>query len=299
MEWLNYHHLHYFWTVAREGSVSRAGKLLYVTQPTVSAQLRALESALGEKLFVKAGRGLVLSDVGQVVYRYADEIFSLGKELIDTVRGHPAGRPRKLVVGVADVLPKLVVHRLLEPALRMPEPIQIVCHEETPENLLAELSIRGLDVVLSDAPVPPDVRIRAFSHLLGESSVSVFGPAARAIAYRRSFPRSLDGAPFLLPTANTALRRSIDQWFDAHGIRPLVRGEFEDSALLEVFGREGCGLFAAPTILDAQVRRRYGVRMLGRIPSIRMRFYAISIEKKLKHPAVVAITATARRELFA
>ena len=189
MEWLNYHHLHYFWTVAREGSVSRAGKLLYVTQPTVSAQLRALESALGEKLFVKAGRGLVLSDVGQVVYRYADEIFSLGKELIDTVRGHPAGRPRKLVVGVADVLPKLVVYRLLEPALRMPEPIQIVCHEEKPENLLAELSIRGLDAVLSDAPVPPDVRIRAFSHLLGESSVSVFGPASLStIPHRRTGP---------------------------------------------------------------------------------------------------------------
>jgi LysR family transcriptional activator of nhaA len=299
MDWLNYHHLYYFWAVVREGGVSRASEKLFLTQPTISAQLRDLEASLGEKLFSRVGRRLVLTEAGQLAYRYADEIFSVGKEMIEALRGRPTGRPRRLVVGVADILPKLVVYRILEPALHLPEPVQVVCHEEKPESLLAELSIRGLDIVLSDSPVPPEVKVRAFHHLLGESDVSVFGTPQLAKRYRRSFPRSLDGAPFLLPTGNTALRRSLDSWFDAEGISPLIRGEFEDLALLQTFGQEGVGLFVAPTVVEPQVRSRYRVSLLGRIESVRLRFYVISIEKRLQHPAVVAITNAARMKMFA
>ena len=204
----------------------------------------------------------------------------------------------RFVVGVADVLPKLIAHRLLEPALHLAEPIRVVCREDKPERLLAELAVYGLDLVLADAPIAPTVKIRAFNHLLGECWVTVFGTAQGAAAYRRGFPRSLDGAPFLLPTDNTTLRRSLDQWFDAEGIRPLVVGEFEDSALLKVFGQTGAGLFAAPSVIEAEVRRQYGVQIIGRVETVRERFYAISVERKLKHPAVVAISEAARQKLF-
>ena len=298
MNWLNYHHLLYFWTVAREGSIARACTLLHLTQPTISGQLRSLEKALGAKLFDRVGRNLVLSETGRVVYRYANEIFSLGRELQDTLKGRPAGRPLRLVIGVADTLPKIIVHRLIEPALHLPEPVQLVCDEGKPEHLLAQLALNNLDLVLADAPVNPAIKVRAFSHLLGECGVSFFGTAKLVAAHRRGFPRSLDGAPILLPAENTALRRSLEQWFDAEGIRPLVRGEFADSALLKVFGKTGTGLFAAPTAVEEEVMRQYRVRLLGRVESIRERFYAISVERKVKHPAVVAITDAAREKLF-
>ena len=298
MEWLNYHHLLYFWTVARLGSVARATEELYLSQPTISAQIRVLEESLGEKLFTRTGRNLMLTEAGRVVFRYADEIFSLGRELRGAVKGRSPGRPVRFVVGVADVLPKLIAYRLLEPALHLAEPIRVVCREDKPERLLAELSVYGLDLVLADAPIAPTVKIRAFNHLLGECSVTVFGTAQVAAASRRGFPRSLDGAPFLLPTDNTTLRRSLDQWFDAEGIHPLVVGEFEDSALLQVFGQTGAGLFAAPSVIEAEVRRQYGVHVVGRVETVRERFYAISVERKLKHPAVVAISEAARQKLF-
>lgn len=298
MDWLNYHHLLYFWTVAREGSIARACDKLLLAQPTISGQLRALERSLGDKLFTRSGRGLVLTETGRVVYRYADEIFTLGRELTDTLRGRPTGRPLRLVVGVADVLPKLISYRLLEPALHLPEPVQIICREGKPERLLAELSVHGLDIVLCDAPVSPTVKVRAFHHLLGECGVSVMGTATLARSLRRGFPRSLDGAPFLLPTDNTTLRRSLEQWFGAHGIRPAVRAEFEDSALLKVFGQAGIGLFVVPTVVEDEVSKQYGARLVGRLPEVRERFYAISVERKLKHPAVVAISDSARQQLF-
>ena len=298
MEWLNYHHLLYFWVVAREGSISGATQVLQLAQPTISVQLRALEKSLSEKLFTRVGRNLVLTDVGQVVFRYADDIFSLGRELQDTLKGRPTGLPMRLMVGVADAVPKLIAYRLLAPALQLPEPIRIICREDKPERLLTELATHALDVVLSDAPVGPLVKVRAFNHLLGECGVTIFAPPSLAPRYRRGFPRSLTGAPFLLPTDSTPLRRALEQWFEVTKIRPLVVGEFDDSALLKAFGQAGVGLFAAPSAIETEIRHQYHVRVVGRVESIQERFYAISAERKLKHPAVVAISEAARENLF-
>lgn len=298
MEWLNYHHLFYFWMAAREGSIAEASKQLLLAQPTITGQIRALKNALGEKLFTRSGRGLVLTEVGRLVYRYANEIFPLGRELTNVLKGRPAGRPLRLAVGVSDVLPKLVAYRLLEPALTLPEPVQIVCYEDRSDRLLAELSTFAFDLLLTDAPVGSSVRVRAFSHLLGTCGVSFFGTSSLAVKYRKKFPASLDGAPFLLPVENTTMRRSLEQWFEAQRIRPRVVGEFQDSALLKVFAQAGAGLFAAATVVEKEIRRQYGVVVLGRTDSIVERFYAISVERKLKHAAVVAIVEAARDQLF-
>jgi LysR family transcriptional activator of nhaA len=299
MEWINYHHLLYFWTVAREGGLVAAGKVLHLSHPTLSTQIRALENQLGEKLFVRAGRKLTLTEVGRVVYRYADEIFSLGREMVDTVKGRAGGQPLRLVVGIANVVPKLVVRRLLEPALALAEPVRLVCYEDSYEKLLGDLALHTLDVVISDAPVPPGSSIRAFNHLLGETSVSFFGTRALASQYRRGYPKSLEGAPMLLPLEELSLRRSLNQWFDRMAIKPRVVAEFEDSALLKVFGADGAGIFPAPSVMEAEVQRQYGVSVIGRAPEVRERFYAISVERKLKNPAVVAISQAARHQLFA
>jgi LysR family transcriptional activator of nhaA len=298
MEWLNYHHLLYFWIVAREGSVTRAAAELRLGQPTISAQIRTLEESLGEKLFTRVGRNLALTDVGRLVFRFADEIFSLGRELLDTLKDRPTGRPLRFSVGIADVVPKLIAYRLLQPAFDVGEPVRVICREDKPDRLLAELAVYGLDLVLADAPLGSTVKVRAFNHLLGECGLTFFGTRRLARAYRRGFPRSLAGAPLLLPTDNTALRRSLEQWFDAEGIRPLVIGEFEDSALLNVFGRAGLGIFPAPSAIEKATRQQYGVEPIGRIDAVQARFYAISVERRLKHPAVVAIVEAARRRVF-
>ena len=298
MEWLNYHHLLYFWAVAREGSVTGASAYLHLAQSTISGQIRALEDALGEKLFIRVGRNLMLSEVGQVVFRYADEIFALGRELMDTLHGRPTGRPLRLVVGVVDVLPKLIAYRLLEPALRLPVPVHIVCHEGKQEHLLAELAVYNLDVVLSDAPSGPLVKIQAFHHLLGDSGVTFFGTPQLAAAYCPGFPGSLEGAPCLLPTDNTMLRHALDHWFEAEGVRPLVVGEYEDSALLKVFGQAGIGIFAMPSVIEAEIQRQYDVQVIGRVEAVRERFYAISVERQLRHPAVIAMSETVGQEFF-
>ena len=298
MAWLNYHHLLYFWTVARTGSVTRAAEELHLTQPAISAQLRTLERALGERLFARSGRHLVLTEVGQLAFRYADEIFRTGRELQEALAGRPSGRPVRFTVGVADAMPKLLTVRLLEPALALAEPLHLVLREDEPNRLLADLAVHAVDLVLSDAPVPPSVKVRAYSHLLGSCGVTIFGTAALAKAHRRRFPASLDDAPFLLPTENTVLRRSLEEWFVAQGIRPHVVAEIEDSAVLKVFGGTGRGLFAAPAVLEAEVRRQYGVNVVGRIDAIAERFYAISAERRISHPAVLAITRAARRDIF-
>ncbi len=298
MHQLNYHHLLYFWTVAREGSISRACEQLYVSQPTISSQLRKLEKSVGDKLFKRVGRNLILTETGQLVLRYADEIFSLGQELTDVLQGRPTGSPLRFLVGVADVLPKLIAYRLLKPALHLPEPVQLTCDEGKLDDLLLELASHRLDLVLSDSPIGSTVNVKAYSHLLGECSVSVFGEAKLARKLRRGFPMSLDGAPFLLPLASTALRRSLDFWFESQNIRPQVVAEFEDNALLKVFAQEGVGLFVGPSAIEEEICRQYRVRPIGELPEVQERYYAISIERKLKHPAVVAIFNTAREELF-
>ncbi len=298
MEWLNYHHLLYFWTVVRAGTITKACEELRLAPPTISAQLKSLENQLGEKLLTRSGRVLVPTDVGRMVYRYAGEIFSLGREMMDAVKQRPTGRPLRLVIGVDDVLPKEIAHRLIEPALRLAEPVQVVCREAGLERLVAELAIHELDVVLSDAPITPSLNVRAYSHHLGDCGVSFVGTPELARRYRRGFPKSLNGAPVLLPTNDTAIRRDLDQWLDAHEVRPVLAGEFEDFALLRVFGQAGTGVFPVPSILEHQFRKDYGIRRIGGVRNVRGHFYAISGERKLQHPAVVAIREAARQELF-
>jgi LysR family transcriptional regulator, transcriptional activator of nhaA len=297
MDWLNYHHLLYFWTVVREGGVSKASRALQLAQPTVSGQLRALEKSLGEKLFQRQGRSLVLTEVGQLVYRYADEIFHLGRELQDTLKGRPVARPRRLLVGVSDSLEKRVAHRLIEPALHSGEPVRVVVHEARPERLVPELAVHALDVVLADAPAPSPVR--AYSHLLGECGVALFAVPALARKLAPGFPRSLNDAPLLTAAEGATLQRSLAHWFESRAIRPRVVGEFQDSALMEAFGEAGAGVFPAPEAVEAEVRNAYGVERVGKLEGLRERYYAITVERKLRHPAVLVLTESARSELFA
>jgi len=298
MDWLNYHHLHYFWVVAREGTIARACDQLHLTQPSISKQLRQLEHSIGEKLFKRGGRNLVLTETGQEVFRYAEEIFSLGQELTETLKGKPTRRPLRLSVGVADVLPKLLTYQLLEPALHLPEPVQLHCDESGLVELLTELARHRLDLVLSDSPMGPEVNVRAYNHLLGECGVSILGSSSLARKYRRGFPQSLNNAPFLLPTQKSMLRRSLDQWFDAQSIRPELRGEFDDSALLKVFGQAGMGLFPVPSAVAKETCRQYHAQLVGRLDAVRERYYAISVERRLRHPAIKAITEAAHGTLF-
>jgi LysR family transcriptional activator of nhaA len=299
MDWVNYHHLHYFWVVAREGGLVPAGKLLRLSHPTLSTQIHTLEAQLGEKLFTKVGRKLVLTETGRVVFRYADEIFNLGRQMLDTLRGASTSRHLELDVGVTDVVPKLIVRRLLQPALTLAEPVRLVCYEQSFERLLADLALHSLDIVIADTPVPPGSSVRAFNHLLGETGVTFFGTKELVKAHKRGFPASLTGAPLLLPLENLALRRSLNQWFARHQLKPRIVAEFEDSALLQVFGGDGLGIFPAPTVVEDEVVSQYGVQVLGRVEEVRERFYAISVERRLKHPAVVAISDAAKHELFA
>lgn len=298
MDWLNYHHLLYFWVVAREGSIVRAAAQLHLAQPTVSAQISRLEQSLGAKLFQRIGRNLQLTDTGRVVYRYAEEIFTLGRELSDVVKGRPTGQPLRFTVGVPDSLPKLIVLRLLKPALALPEPIRLVCKEGKFDELVAELATHELDLVLSDAPLSPSVRVKAFSHILGHCGVAFFAAPQLARQLRRKFPQSLAGAPLLLPGEATTLRRLLDQWLDERGIRPTIAGEFQDSALLKVFGQEGLGAFPAPAAIVDEIERQYRVRHVGTLDDLHERYFAVSVERRLKHPAVVAISSAAREQLF-
>lgn len=295
-EWLNYHHLLYFWVVAREGGIAKASRQLLVAEPTISGQVKELERFLGERLFVRSGRALVLTEMGKVVYDYAGEIFSLGRQMLDTVRQRPSDRPLRLSVGVTDGMPKLVARRLLEPALRGPHRVELTCREDALDDLLVDLSTYRLDLVLSDAPAGGGVRVMSFSHLLGECGVTFFATAPVARKLSRRFPSSLGGTDLLLPTENTALRRALDQWFEARGIRARVAASVEDSALLKTFGQAGIGVFPAPTAVEAEVCRQYDVKVVGRTEEVRERFYAVTVDRKLKHPAVIAISHAAREQ---
>lgn len=293
MEWINYHHLLYFWLVSREGSLARASAELRLAQSTVSKQIHQFESMLGHSLFAKKGRRLVLTESGRVVYRYADEIFSLGREMLDTLGDRPVGKPLRITVGVADVVPKLVAEHVLAPALSLSGPVRLICREDRPDRLLADLAMHELDVILTDAPASPHVKIRAFNHLLGSSEVGFFGRAMLASRYRRNFPASLNGAPMLLPTENTVLRRSLEYWFEAHNIRPVVVAEFEDSALLKAFGYRGIGLFPAPVVITKEIEAQYKARFVGNASGVREYLYAVTVERRIKNPAVAAFCHSA------
>ncbi len=299
MRHLNYNHLQYFWSVAREGSIAKASEALHLTPQTISGQLKLLDEAVGQPLFNRVGRRLVLSDMGRTVLEYADEIFSVGAELANVVRGNQMSGPPILSLGVVNSMPKLIAERIVAPTLITEQPIRLRCHESSLEQLLSELSMHKLDLVLSDQPVPDGIGIKAYNHRLGESGMSFFSQTKTARRYRAGFPESLNDAPLLLPSKHSALRRRLDDWFENHELSPRVAGEFDDSALLKAFGEAGAGIFAAPTVIEKEVSRMYRMSVIGRTDEIKERFYAISSERRLKHPSVVLITNTARSELFA
>ncbi len=298
MEWLNYHHLHYFWMTAREGGVSRASEKLHLSQPTISAQIKQLEHVLGVRLFHRHGRSLALTDTGRMVYQYAEEIFGVGRELLAAVKTGQPGRALPLTVGVSNAVPKLVACRLLRPLMHAPSPVRLVCREENTEQLLTHLATHALDVVLADTPAPPHVRVKVFNHALGESDTGFFATAALAARLKRQFPKSLHEAPMVVSTVNTALRRDLDEWFDAIGVRPAIVGEFEDPALMKVFGAESGSVFPAPFAIAKDVCRVYAVKLVGRTDAVKERYYAISAERRLTHPGVLAITSAARDGLL-
>ena len=298
MEWLNYHHLLYFWSVAKHGTVAKACEELRLSQPTISAQIRVLEDTLGEKLFMRSGRYLVLTEMGRVVFNYAEDIFSLGQDLMNTVKGRGSGKPVRLVVGIADAVPKLFAAQLLKFAFKLSRAIRVVCWDGKLDHLLADLAIHKLDLVISDTPAPPSVKVQAYNHSMGASGVTLFATAKLGVRYRRNFPRSLEGAPFLLPTSSAMLRRGLEDWFLKNDLHPTIIGEFEDSATLKAFGREGYGIFPGPTVLEKEIRRQYQVEVLGRIDTVKQQFFAITVERRLKHPIVIAIFESARQDLL-
>jgi LysR family transcriptional regulator, transcriptional activator of nhaA len=301
MSFLNYHHLMYFWTVAREGGVARAAEKLHLSSPTISAQIHELEDVLGDKLFERRGRTLVLTEMGQIVYKYAEDIFTLGRELVEAVKLGPDARPRKLTVGITDGMPKIVSLMLLEPALALEPAISLVETEGKVDELLANLATFKLDLVLSETPLGAGgggAQIRAYNQLLGESGTTFFGSKALHAKYARDFPKSLDGAPVYLPTRDSSIRRGLDQYFDQHDLHPRVLGEFEDSAMLNTFGAAGRAMFPVPSLVEEALATMYNVKAVGSLDTVRARFYAISPERRLKHPGVAAICSAARKELF-
>jgi LysR family transcriptional activator of nhaA len=299
MEWLNYHHLQYFWMVAKHGSITRASEELRLAHPTISGQIHRLEEVLGEKLFARSGRNLVLTDSGRIAFRYADEIFALGQEFQDTLKGRSTGQPLRLVVGVSDVIAKSMVHRMLEPAFHLRDKVRLICREaRSADAFMGELAVHAIDVVLADAPAGPGTPVRTFSHPLGDCGTSFFAAPQLAKSYRTGFPNSLDGVPVLLPSSDSTFRRALDEWFQARDIRPEISAELDDLALASVLGEKGLGVFAAPDVLDRELRQRYALQLVGRAKDIRQRFFAISVERKIKNPAVAAICEVARKKIF-
>lgn len=295
---INHKHLHYFWVVAKQGGIARASERLHLTPQTISGQLSLLEEQLGEALFSRVGRNLQMTETGRLVLSYAEEIFSLSGELEEMVRNLPGGRRLMFKVGVADVVPKSIAYRLLAPALKLPEPVRIVCREGDLDSLLAELAVHRVDLVIADGPIPAHVNVRGFNHPLGDCGITFFAAPKLASRLRKNFPHSLSGEPVLIPGEMTVLRNRLLQWFDGLRLHPRIVGEFDDSALMKAFGRAGTGVFIAPTPIAAEVEQQYGVVAIGQTDEIRDHFYAISVERKISHPAVAVITETAREWLI-
>ena len=298
MRHLNYNHLLYFHTVAREGSIAKASEVLHITPQTISGQLKLLEESVGAPLFDRVGRGLVLSETGQAVNQYADAIFSLGIELAHWVSQRSSALQDRLNVGIVNSIPKLVAHGVLQVGLELENPVRMVCREDTLQSLLADLAVHRLDLVLSDRPIPIGFGVKAFNHLLGESPISFYGRDDLAAQYSENFPNSLDGAPVLLPMTGSAQRRSLEGWFEEIGVTPEIVAEFDDSALLKAFGEAGAGIFAGPSVIAEEICRMYRMAAIGQTDEITERYYAISPERRLRHESVVLITDTARSDLF-
>ena len=291
---INYKHLHYFWEVARHGGIARASEYLHLTPQTISGQISMLEERMGEALFNKVGRNLELTETGRLVLSYADEIFSLGSELEETLRNLPSGRPMEFKVGVVDAVPKTIAYRLLAPALELPDAVRIVCKENSIEELLAELALHRIDMVIADSPIPADVNVRGYNHALGDCGISFLAKSALAKKLKKDFPHSLNAAPMLIPSKINSVKGRLLQWLDSKHIYPRIVGEFDDSALMKVFGQAGTGVFIAPSAIAKEVAHQYDVQIIGETKEVREQFYAISVERKISHPAVAAITETAR-----
>jgi LysR family transcriptional activator of nhaA len=294
---INYKHLHYFWVVAKQGGIARASERLHLTPQTISGQISLLEDSIGEALFSKAGRGLELTETGRMVLSYADEIFSVGGELEDALRNLPPDRPMVFKVGIADVVPKTIAYRLLAPALSLPDPVRIICRENNLASLLAELALHRVDMVIADGPIPPGINVRGFNHVLGECGISFLAVPNLVRSLRKDFPRSLNGAPLLIPSETNLVQAKLLQWFDSRHIYPRIVGEFDDSALMKVFGQAGAGIFIIPTPIATEVAKQYGVRIIGSTDEVREQYYAISVERRISHPAVSAVTEAAREWL--
>lgn len=298
MEWLNYHHLHYFWTVAHEGSIAAASRKLGVGRPSISMQLKVLEGFVGAPLFTRRGRHLRLTESGEMVLTYADDIFQTGRELVDAVRGRSTGKPKRFRIGIADVMAKMVAFELLLPALDEGADTVLECHEDEPNRLFADLAVSKLDLVLSDIPLAPGIDVRAYNHVMGESSTTLFAAPDLHARLGSDFPRSLNGAPFLMPSQAAAIRRSLELWLGQEGVRPKTVAEFEDGALMKVFGEAGRGVFPGPTIVRDHICKNYNVCIVGELKTVRERFYAISPERKIRHPGVARIVESAKSGIF-
>lgn len=298
MDWINYHHLYYFWLTVKMGTVSAAAESLHLARPTVAAQIKDLEKAIGQKLFEKQGRGLVLTEFGTQIHKYSDEIFSIGHELREFIKTGHGGNRKRFVVGLPDVVPKHIAFELLKPALHMEDRPRTVCYEGKLDQLLTDLALHKIDLVISDAPAPPTMDFKVYNHKLGECGLSMLATPEIAKEYRQDFPSSLTDAPCLLPTDHTAVRRAMDIWMDDNDIFPEIVAEFEDSALLKVFGQAGEGIFPVPSAIEERVITQYGVELVGRIDEVRDKFYAISAEKRVQHAATSLVVKQGRSELF-
>ncbi len=294
---INYKHLHYFWVVARQGGITRASERLHLTPQTISGQISLLEDSIGEALFSKAGRNLELTETGRLVLGFADEIFSLGGELEDALRNLPPDRRITFKVGIADVVPKTIAYRLLAPALSLPDPVRIICRENNLASLLAELALHRVDMVIADGPIPHGINVRGYSHILGECGISFLAVPHLAKTLRKNFPHSLNNAPLLIPSETNLVQAKLLDWLDSQRIYPRIVGEFDDSALMKVFGQAGTGIFITPTPIATEVAKQYGLRIIGGTEEVREQYYAISVERRISHPAVTAVTESAREWL--
>ncbi len=295
---LNYRQLYYFWSVAKYGGVTKAAEKLHLTPQTISGQVSELESYLGTDLFIRKGKRLELSNYGKLAFSHSDEIFQIGRELESLLKGHQDHQDVVFKVGISAVVPKSIAYRLLLPTQQMTDEIRLMCHEEKLNNLFGELAIHKIDLIIADRPMPANIGVKAYSHLLGESKTAFFGTPALVKKYKKGFPDSLSSAPMLLPGEDSAIRVKLEGWFTNNNIRPKIKGEYDDTALMKVFAERGLGLFPAPEVIAEEAYKHHGVVMLGTIDEVKLRYYAISVERKIKHPAVVAISQSAKADLF-